>query len=103
MGSQVRIELPTDKASSETMAPEPHGVLVGWSHSPCGSGINLRVQSAQSRDDLRNGRIDAHHLLMTRNQALLMARYLLATTGQTLDLPEKPHGWRAAWSRVRGR
>ena len=98
MGNHIRIDLPAG-----TQAPESFGVLVGWSHSPCGSGINLRVQSAQSQDALRDGRIDAHHLLMTRNQALLMARYLLETTGQTLDMPEKPHGWRAVWSRMRGR
>ena len=98
MGNHSRIRLPAD-----AHAPEAYGVLVGWSHSPCGSGINLRVQSAQSQDALRDGRIDAHHLLMTRNQALLMARYLLETTGQTLDMPEKPHGWRAVWSKVRGR
>lgn len=98
MGSHSRIELPP-----ETHPPETFGVLVGWSHSPCGSGINLRVQSAPSQDALRHGRIDAHHLLMTRNQALLMARYLLETTGQTLGMPEKPHGWRAVWSHLRGR
>lgn len=98
MGHHRRIDLP----AGATM-PETFGVLVGWSHSPCGSGINLRVQSAQSQDALRDGRIDAHHLLMTRNQALLMARYLLETTGQTLDMPERPHGWRAVWSRMRGR
>lgn len=98
MGNHIRIDLPPG-----TQAPESFGVLIGWSHSPCGSGINLRVQSAQSQDALRDGRIDAHHLLMTRNQALLMARYLLETTGQTLDMPEKPHGWRAVWSRMRGR
>ena len=98
MGQHNRIEM-----SDNGQAPEAFGVLVGWSHSPCGSGINLRVQSAQSQDALRAGRIDAHHLLMTRNQALLMARYLLETTGQTLDIPEKPHGWRAAWSKMRGR
>ena len=98
MGQHSRIELPD---SGQT--PETYGVLVGWSHSPCGSGINLRVQSAQSQDSLREGRIDAHHLLMTRNQALLMARYLLETTGQTLDIPEKSHGWRATWSKLRGR
>ena len=98
MGQHSTIDLPGSK-----LAPETYGVLVGWSHSPCGEGINLRVQSAQTQIDLREGRIDAHHLLMTRNQALLMARYLLETTGQTLDIPEKPHGWRAAWSKLRGR
>ena len=98
MGHHRRIDLPADATT-----PETYGVLIGWSHSPCGSGINLRVQSAQSQDALREGRIDAHHLLMTRNQVLLMARYLLESTGQSLDMPEKPHGWRAAWSRMRGR
>ena len=98
MGQHSRIDVP-----AQAQTPESYGVLVGWSHSPCGNGINLRVQSAQSQVDLREGRIDAHHLLMTRNQALLMARYLLDTTGQTLDIPEKPHGWRAAWSKLRGR
>ena len=98
MGSHRRIHLPADATT-----PETYGVLVGWSHSPCGSGINLRVQSAQTQVDLREGRIDAHHLLMTRNQALLMAHYLLETTGQTLDIPQKPQGWRAAWSKMRGR
>ena len=98
MGQHSRIDVP-----AQAQTPESYGVLVGWNHSPCGNGINLRVQSAQSQVDLREGRIDAHHLLMTRNQALLMARYLLDTTGQTLDIPEKPHGWRAAWSKLRGR
>lgn len=98
MGQHSRIDLP-----AHAQSPETYGVLVGWSHSPCGSGINLRVQSAQTQDALREGRIDAHHLLMTRNQALLIARYLLETTGQTLDMPEKPHGWRATWSKMRGR
>ena len=84
-------------------APERFGVLVGWSHSPCGDGINLRVQSAVSRAALSEGRIDSHHLLMTRNQALLLARYLLETTGQTIADDDRPPRWRAAWSRVRGR
>jgi hypothetical protein len=84
-------------------APDRFGVLVGWSHSPCGDGINVKVQSAVSRAALSEGRIDAHHLLMTRNQALLLARYLLDATGQALDAEERPHRWRTAWSRVRGR
>ena len=98
MGQAMRVE----PGAAET-APERFGVLVGWSHSPCGEGINLRVQSAVSRAALSDGRIDAHHLLMTRNQVLLLARYLLDATGQTLDGEERPHRWRAAWSRVRGR
>jgi len=99
MGKHNRIAVPVDDATPQ----ERFGVLVGWSHSPCGSGINLKVQSAASQAALGRGEIEATHLLMTRNQALLLARYLLDSTGQMVDLPERPHGWRAAWSRMRGR
>jgi hypothetical protein len=88
---------------AEQAAAERFGVLVGWTHSPCGEGINLRVQSAESRAALSAGRVDVGHLLMTRNQALLLARYLLDATGQALDAADRPHRWRTAWSRVRGR
>jgi hypothetical protein len=60
------------------------------------------VQSAVSRADLSAGRIDNHHLLMTRNQALIFARYLLEATGQELEV-DRPHGWRKAWLRMRRR
>lgn len=100
MGEHSRIAVPEDKPVA---AKDCYGVLVGWTHSPCGSGVNLKLQSARSKAALSNGEIDANHLLMTRNQALLLARYLLSATGQELDMPERPHGWRAAWSKVRGR
>ena len=44
MAQPMRVE----PAAAEA-PPERFGVLVGWSHSPCGDGINLRVQSAESR------------------------------------------------------
>ena len=98
MAQAVRSEPHAVEAASDRF-----GVLVGWSHSPCGEGINLRVQSAESRAALSAGRVDTSHLLMTRNQALLLARYLLESTGQALDPADRPHRWRTAWSRVRGR
>ena len=100
MGEHSRIAVPEDQPQ---VAGENFGVLVGWTHSPCGNGVNLKLQSARSQVALRGGEIDASHLLMTRNQARLLARYLLSATGQTLDMPERPHGWRAAWSKMRGR
>ena len=98
MAQPMRVE----PAAAEA-PPERFGVLVGWSHSPCGDGINLRVQSAESRAALSEDRIDSHRLLMTRNQALLLARYLLDATDQAIDAADRPHRWRTAWSRVRGR
>lgn len=100
MGEHSRIAVP--ETSPSTM-PDHMGVLVGWTHTPCGNGVNLRLQSATSPAALRSGEIESNYVLMTRNQALLLARYLLDVTGQTLDMPERPHGWRGAWSKVRGR
>lgn len=97
MGEHSRIELPAER-------DERFGVLVGWTHGACGQGINLRLQSARSQAGLRAGQVDTNHLLLTRNQALLLARYLLTVTGQSDGLEgERPHRWRAALSRLRGR
>ena len=100
MGQHSRIAVPDTQPKAQ---PDHMGVLVGWTHTPCGDGVNLRLQSAGSQAALRNGEIDSNYVLMTRNQALLLARYLLDVTGQTLDMPERPHGWRGAWSKVRRR
>jgi len=98
MGEHQRIAVPDGD-----VRPERYGVLVGWSHTPCGNGINLKLQGAESQEALKRGSVDATHLLMTRNQALLLARYLLEATEQTLDIPARRHGWRAAWSKLRRR
>jgi hypothetical protein len=69
-------------------------VLVGWEHASFGSNIELRVQSARSRFALENGEYETRGVMMTRNQALLLAKYLLDATGQTLPEPVKPSIWR---------
>ena len=73
---------------------EPSGVVVGWTHSDLGTSIDLRIQSAQSKQALDDKRVDSHHFLMTHNQALLLAKYLLDTTGQKLPARQKPSLWR---------
>lgn len=99
MGRHDRIAIPAAEREVGERA-DHYGVLVGWSHTPCGVGINLKVQSAVSQSDLREGKIDAHNFLMTRNQALLLARYLLDSTDQSIEPLERPRGWRALWSRA---
>jgi hypothetical protein len=69
-------------------------VVVGWMHRDLGSAIDLHIQSAPSQQALDEKRIDNRHLLMTHNQALLLAKYLLDATGQTLPLKVKPSIWR---------
>jgi hypothetical protein len=64
-------------------AEDDFGVLVGWSHAPFSRGIQLKVQST-SGDKHDRRPIDARNYLMTRNQALILAKYLLDVTGQTL-------------------
>ena len=57
MGEHSRIAVPETKPSA---TPDHMGVLVGWTHTPCGSGVNLRLQSATSQAALRNGEIDSN-------------------------------------------
>jgi|GEM_PF-1077973 len=99
----VRDLLAADKTAGSTPPPEDFGVLVGWTHRDGPQGISLAMQSAASQAAWAAREIDRRHYLMTRNQALLLARYLLEATGQRLDLPEPPHGWRAALAWLRGR
>ena len=66
------------------------GVIVGWVHHPVGNGIDLALQSAVSAEALARDEVNTHHFLMTRNQALLVANYLLDATGQTLPRRRRP-------------
>ena len=64
--------------------------LVGWSHNAMPNGIHLRVQSTRSTIALENQQVVSHDLLMTRNQALLLAHYILDATGQGRPKPKQP-------------
>ena len=92
----------TEIKAPAASAAEDFGVLVGWTHRDGPQGISLSMQSARSQVAWAAREIDRRHYLMTRNQALLLARYLLEATGQELDMPGKPSGWRAALARLRG-
>lgn len=72
------------------------GVLIGWAHNVFSGRIGLRLQSTRS---LRGGApagVHQHHLIMTRNQATLLAQYLLGVTGQEAMKPRR----RSLWSRL---
>lgn len=83
-------------AESESPAPptaagEPFRVIVGWSHAPFSRGLQLKLQSRRAEGDAA-GEVEDHRFLMTRNQALILARYLLEASGQTLPerVPDGP-------------
>lgn len=61
----------------------PFRVIVGWNHAPFSRGIQFKLQSRRAEGDA-TGAVEDHRFLMTRNQALILARYLLDATGQTL-------------------
>jgi hypothetical protein len=82
------------KAETAVPSRPETGVVVGWTHHDLGSSIDLRLQSAQSKQALDNHEVDSHHFLMTHNQALLLAKYLLDATGQTLPVKPRPSLWR---------
>lgn len=63
--------------------------LVGWTHTALPNGIDLRIQCASSSVALENEQVEVQHVLMTRNQALLLARYLLEITDQSLPLKRR--------------
>lgn len=72
---------------------QPPLALIGWTHLDMPNGIDLRVECARSRIALDNDLIEQQDIVMTRNQALLLARYLLKVTGQTLPEQARPTFW----------
>ena len=81
------------KAESSELA-EHRGVVVGWTHHDLGSSIDLRIQSTVSRAALDENRVDGHHFLMTHSQAVMLAKFLLDATGQSLPQKGNPSLWR---------
>jgi hypothetical protein len=90
---------PAKKTIEPEQPAEHRGVVVGWTHNDLGSSIDLRIQSTVSRAALDENRVDSHHFLMTHNQALLLAKFLLDATGQSMPLKRKP----SIWQRLSGR
>jgi hypothetical protein len=84
-----------DGAHRDAMDARP-GAVIGWIHHPLPHGIALEVQTAASAAALDGGRVDTARLVLTRNQALLLASFLLRVTGHSAaDVPDaRRRGWR---------
>ncbi len=87
--------------ATANMAPvgEPQelsGVVVGWEHRNFARNIHLTVQSASRSSRLTPDMVDTHHLLMTRSQAFLLARYLMQLSGLEAPQPRRK-GFFARW------
>jgi len=65
--------------------------VIGWKHQDISRNIQLTVQSTLASRPTPEA-VDTHHLLMTRNQAMLLAQYLMRLTGHDTPKPRK-RGW----------
>jgi hypothetical protein len=81
--------------SSGAIDRETYGVLVGWSHHPIGERLDLKLQCIQSTRNLAQDEIDAHHFVMTREQATVLANYLFRIAEATP--PQHRKGRLARW------
>ena len=69
--------------SAPDITEEGFRVIVGWAHTPFSRGIQLRLQSRRAEGPSAQT-VELQRFLMTRNQALILARYLLDATDQRL-------------------
>ncbi len=83
------------------MADEPaerdsFGALVGWDHTHFDGKLVVRMQTIPDPGSLRRHVVDRHHIMMTANQAALLANYLLTIANQTAPRRRK-RGILARW------
>lgn len=62
---------------------ESYGVLINWGLQSLGSKLDLKLQCAGSTRCGDRHALDDHHILMTREQAAVLANYLYEVSGQT--------------------
>lgn len=76
--------------------------VVGWVHHDLPHGIELRVQTASSAFALDNAEVATTRLVLSRNQALLLASYLLNVTGHSpADVPDQSGSRWTSWLKRR--
>lgn len=85
-----------DQCGSRSMANEGYGVLVGWRHEEVGGRLILKIESVRSLEQSERHDIDTQHLVMSHNQAAVMANYLFHISRQSPPLMPK-RGWLSRW------
>lgn len=83
-------------AAAASVDRDSYGVLVGWTHGRFDGRIDIRLQTAHSNAALQKGEVDSHHIVMTLNQATLLANYLFTITNQTPP-PQRKRSRLAKW------
>lgn len=67
---------------------ESHGALVGWTHQDLGDRLMLKIETVASLKAAEDHAPDLLRVMMTRNQAAILGRYLVNQSG--LPQPERP-------------
>ena len=68
---------------------ESYGVLINWGLQSLGSKLDLKLQCAGSTRCDDRAALDDHHIVMTREQAAVLANYLFEVSGQTPPRPRR--------------
>ena len=67
---------------------ESHGALVGWTHQDLGDRLMLTIETVASTQAAHEHAPDVLRIMMTRNQAAILGRYLVGRSG--LQQVERP-------------
>ena len=70
---------------------EHHGALVGWAHHDNGDGrLMLRIETVQNVEDAKNHKPDITRVMLTKQQANVLANYLAKISDGDLSSSRKP-------------
>lgn len=83
------------EARAETAERDSFGLLIGWAHHGQSDKIDLKLQTVANSNALAREQIENHHIVMTKQQATVLANYLFTITGQTPPRPRR--GRLARW------
>lgn len=69
--------------AEDAKAQESYGVLVGWAYRSINNRLDLTLQCVDSTRRAGRHEPDDHHIVMTPQQAAVLANYLYRISGQT--------------------
>ena len=75
--------------AEDAKVQESYGVLVGWAHRSINNRLDLTLQCIESTRRAERHEPDDHHIVMTPQQAAVLANYLYKISGQTPPVRRK--------------
>lgn len=72
-----------------TLDHDTYGILVGWKHAGINGKFDLQLQTKLASGHLARGEVETFHVVMTGQQATVLANYLLQVAHATPPPPRK--------------